>query len=244
MFYYGCHEVKWCGGPGSSRCAKMVWMNTPSKPAGARTPSRDLHSALVDAAEAVLVRDGPAAVTVRAVAAQAGVAPMGVYNRFGSKDGLIDALLVRGFEGLRQAVAGRGELDPLERLRASGVRYRQFALANRQQYLAMFGGALTSGEPSTELKGCAGTAFGELVGHVATAMAAGVLIPADPQGTAQQIWSAVHGAVILEMMGRVLVADPEANYLALLDLLIRGLSRSGGGARGNGFQDDASRRVP
>ncbi|HEY4993338.1 MAG TPA: helix-turn-helix domain-containing protein, partial [Nakamurella sp.] len=53
-----------------------------------RTPSRDIELALVDAAERVLVRDGPGAVTVRAVAIEAGVAPMGVYNRFGGKDGL------------------------------------------------------------------------------------------------------------------------------------------------------------
>src|ERR687893_273816 len=49
-----------------------------------RTPSRDLEAALVDAAERVLVRDGLRGLTVRAVATEAGVAPMGVYNRFGS----------------------------------------------------------------------------------------------------------------------------------------------------------------
>ncbi len=218
-------------------------MSTSPKRAGVRTPSRDLQIALVDAAEAVLVREGPAAVTVRAVATEAGVAPMGVYNRFGSKEGLIEAVLTRGFEGLRQAVAGRGELDPIERLRASGVRYRQFALANRQHYLAMFNSGLGSGEPSSELQACAAGAFQELVGHVATGMEAGRLMPGDPLEFAQQIWSAVHGAVILEMQGRVLSPDPETSYLALLDLLVRGLSKPASGAPGNGFQDDASGRV-
>jgi AcrR family transcriptional regulator len=197
---------------------------TQPTPRAPRTSSRDLESALVDAAEVVLVRDGPAAVTVRAVATEAGVAPMGVYNRFGSKEGLIEALLTRGFDGLAEAVTGRGELDPIERLRASGVRYRLFALANRAQYLAMFGGALATGEPSAELQRCASGSFQQLVGHVATAMQAGRLIGGDPIDIAQQIWSAVHGAVILEMTGRVLTADPEATYLALLDLIIRGLS--------------------
>jgi AcrR family transcriptional regulator len=222
-------------------------MSTPSKGIKrdrARMPSRDLQSALVDAAEAVLLRDGPAAVTVRAVAIEAGVAPMGVYNRFGSKEGLIEALLTRGFEGLREAVAGRGELDPLERLRASGVRYRQFALANQAQYAAMFGGALAIGEPSAELLTCASDAFEELIGHVVTAMEAGRLIPGDPLDIGQQIWSAVHGAVSLEMMGRVKTPDPEATYLALLDLIMRGLTIPGSAAPGNGFQDGASRRVP
>ena len=199
-------------------------MSTSPKRAGVRTPSRDLQSALVDAAEAVLVREGPAAVTVRAVATEAGVAPMGVYNRFGSKEGLVEAVLTRGFEGLKQAVAGRGELDPIERLRASGVRYREFALGNRQHYLAMFGGDLAVNEPSAELKACAAGAFQELVGHVRIGMEAGRLMAGDPLEFAQQIWSAVHGAVTLEIIGRTFAADPEASYRALLGLLIRGLS--------------------
>jgi AcrR family transcriptional regulator len=189
-----------------------------------RTPSRNVETALVDAAEAVLARNGPAAVTVRNVAAEAGVAPMGVYNRFGNKEGLVEALLTRGFDGLRQAVAAHGELDPIDRLRASGVRYRQFALQNPQHYAVMFGGAIPHGEFSPELNECAGGAFQELVGHVATAIAAGRLRPGDPVDIAQQIWSAVHGAVTLEMRGQVQTADPERTYLALLDLIIRGLA--------------------
>jgi AcrR family transcriptional regulator len=203
-----------------------MWAMSTTKRTGVRTPSRELQSALVDAAEAVLVREGPGAVTVRAVAAEAGVAPMGVYNRFGSKEGLIEVLLIRGFEGLRQAVAAHGELDPIERLYASGVRYREFALANREHYAMMFGGPLSSVSPSAELDLCATKAFGELVEHVATAIAAGRLLAGDPQDMAQQIWSAVHGAVTLEMQGKVLTPDPEATYRRLLDMIVRGLAAS------------------
>src|ERR1700685_2438388 len=85
-----------------------------------RTPSANVERELVSAAEAVQVHDGPGGVTVRAVAAQAGIAPMGVYNRLGGKDGLVDALLIRGFDMLRAAVAGGGEPDPLRRLWGCG----------------------------------------------------------------------------------------------------------------------------
>src|SRR5919107_2916599 len=87
---------------------------------GGRTPSRAVEQALVDAAERVLVRDGLAGVTVRAVATEAGVAPMGVYNRFGSKDGLVAAVLARGFESLRAAASASDAPDPVERLLACG----------------------------------------------------------------------------------------------------------------------------
>ncbi|MGH3855747.1 MAG: TetR/AcrR family transcriptional regulator, partial [Pseudonocardiaceae bacterium] len=44
------------------------------------------------------------ALAVRDIAARAGVAPMGVYNRFGSKDGILNALLQQGFDELAAAV--------------------------------------------------------------------------------------------------------------------------------------------
>ena len=43
-----------------------------------RTPSADVERELLSAAEEVLVRDGPSGLTVRAAAARAGIAPMGV----------------------------------------------------------------------------------------------------------------------------------------------------------------------
>src|SRR6201992_1690453 len=68
------------------------------------TRSAHVERELRAAAEAVLVREGPGGLTVRAVAAEAGIAPMGVYNRLGGKDGLGDALLIQGFDRLRAAV--------------------------------------------------------------------------------------------------------------------------------------------
>ena len=192
-----------------------------------RTPSSELEQALVDAAEAVLVRDGPSAVTVRAVAAQAGVAPMGVYNRFGGKDGLVEALLIRAFDLLRAAVETHGETDPLERLLASGRRYREFAVSHPQHYAVMFGQAI-SGDVMTDRVGDqAETAFGALVSHVDYAMTGGAISPGNSFDVAQQIWSTVHGAVALELNGLIKTPDPAATYERLLQLLVAGLTSSG-----------------
>ena len=188
-----------------------------------RTPSADVEASLVRAADAVLRRDGLAGVTVRAVAAEAGVAPMGVYSRFGSKDGLLDVLLIRGFDGLRAAAAARGEADPVERLRSCGVRYREYALANRQYYEAMF--VTAHARPaSDEVAAHACAAFGELVAHVEFGMAAGTVRAGEATDIAQQIWSCVHGAVALELNGIVLTPDPEATFLALLDTITHGVA--------------------
>ena len=192
-----------------------------------RTPSRDLEAALVDAAERVLVRDGLRGLTVRAVAKEAGVAPMGVYNRFGSKTGLIAAVLVRGFDGLAEGIRVRDDVDPLERLSTSGRSYRRFALTHPQHYEAMFGSGADSADRaaafSEELREHSTAAFGVLVDEVSRAMAAGVLRRDDPQQAAQVIWSAVHGAVALELAGVTQVDDPDATFERLLLALVDGL---------------------
>src|SRR6201996_5612750 len=103
-------------------------------PRRTRTPSADVERELLAAAETVLVREGPGGLTVRAVAAEAGAAPMNVYNRLGGKDGLVGALLIRGFDRLRPVldeVAEASHPDMETRLLGSGHAYRAFALANR-----------------------------------------------------------------------------------------------------------------
>jgi AcrR family transcriptional regulator len=189
-----------------------------------RTPSAEVERELVAAAEAVLVRDGPGGLTVRAVATEAGIAPMGVYNRLGGKDGLVGALLIKGFDRLRTAIEAGGEPDALERLRSCGLRYRAFALGSPHFYAIMFEDAIPHEHDSPEVEEHARAAFGALVRNVELAAAAGVISVADPFEAAQQIWSAVHGAVALELKGLVLTPDPEATYRALLEMIIRGFA--------------------
>jgi AcrR family transcriptional regulator len=198
--------------------------NAAQAAARTRTPSADVEQALIDAAESVLSREGRSGLTVRAVATEAGVAPMGVYNRFGGKDGLVEAVLIRAFDGLRVAVAGLGEQDPIQRLVESGRRYRAFALSHPQQYAVMFGNASPGDVLPECVKDRAASAFGELIGHVSYAMAAGAIPAGDAFEVAQQIWSSVHGAVALELNGLVKTPDPAATYEQLLQLLVAGVA--------------------
>jgi AcrR family transcriptional regulator len=191
-----------------------------------RTPSADVERELLAAAEAVLVRDGPGGLTVRAVATQAGIAPMGVYSRLGGKEGLVDALLIRGFDRLRATTEAGTEQDGLERLIGCGRRYRQFGLANPHFYAIMFEQAIPH-DPSDMAMEHATAAFGALVRSVELAAAAGCIVAPDATEVAQQLWDAVHGAVALELKGMILTPDPDATYDALLLTIIRGLATDG-----------------
>lgn len=189
-----------------------------------RTPSARIEGELVSAAEAVLVGKGPGGLTVRAVAVEAGIAPMGVYSRLGGKHGLVDALLIRGFDRLLAAIEASDEPDALDRLRACGRRYREFALANPHFYSIMFEGALPHEHDSDEVAGHAARAFGAVVRSVELAAAAGRIVAPDAAEAAQQVWSALHGAIALEMKGLLQVQDPARAYAALIETLLLGLA--------------------
>jgi len=188
-----------------------------------RTPSAAVERELLAAAEAVLVREGPGGLTVRAVAAEAGIAPMGVYNKLGGKDGLVDALLIKGFDRLRATIEQGREPDMLARLTNCGLRYREFGLANPHFYAIMFEDAIPHEHDNLEVGEHARAAFAALVRIVEVSAAAGLLDAPDPVEAAQQIWSAVHGAVALELKGLVLTPDPLHTYESFLATLIRGL---------------------
>jgi AcrR family transcriptional regulator len=193
-----------------------------------RTPSADVERELLAAAEAVLVREGPGGLTVRAVATEAGIAPMGVYNRLGGKDGLVDALLIKGFSRLRATLeatmADTAEPDLRARFINCGLSYRRFALTSPHFYAVMFEDAIPHEKDNAAVGECAASAFGALVRIVELLSAAGVIAAPDPVEVAQQVWSAVHGAVALELKGHVLTPDPERTYRAFLATLLRGLA--------------------
>ena len=81
-----------------TRGAKAGKKATPTRAARSRPDDTDTRSLLLDAAEALLVEDGYAAVTSRRVGERAGTNPALVHYYFESMDGLFVALFRRGAE--------------------------------------------------------------------------------------------------------------------------------------------------
>ena len=188
-----------------------------------RTPSADVTESLLAAAGELLESEGQEAITVRAVAARAGVAPMGVYSRFGGKDGLLEALFVEGFQELHATINDARGKDARSRLLLGCLAYRDFAVAHPHRYELMFRQMMEL-ELGPEALVEAERTFGQLVGRVEDAQAAGVIRAADPVDIAQLIWNALHGGVSLENSGVTFVRDPGANFAAMVEALIVGLA--------------------
>ena len=102
----------------------------------------DLSRALVDAARRILESEGPAALSLRAVAREAGVSPAAPYHHFKDKCELIEAVAHEGWEELGAAIAKARAAAPSvrEALTSIGVAYVCFARENPALYRVMYDG--------------------------------------------------------------------------------------------------------
>ena len=100
----------------------------------------DLRRALMESADAILERDGPNALSLRAVAREAGVSPAAPYHHFKDKDELLSAIAREGFARLKTALAECrvGEHDPRRKMSDLGVAYVKFAQSHPALYRVMY----------------------------------------------------------------------------------------------------------
>jgi AcrR family transcriptional regulator len=156
--------------------------------------------ALLDAARRLLAEEGASALTVRRLAAEAGLSTMAIYSRYGGKDGIVDALYIEGFERLAEAMRGaRMTKDPIGDLDRCGQAYRSFALANPTSYAVMFQNVVPDFHPSEAAMVTAAQTLDLLAQLVQRAIDAGKFAPGDASALAGLLWAAQHGIVSLEL---------------------------------------------
>lgn len=152
-----------------------------------------MHVTLVNAALAVLQRDGAAALTVRNIAAEAGCSTTGIYTYFGGKHGLVEAIFVEGFDSFDRMVQPALFANDLP---GAGRAYRQWALANHTQYMVMFGRAVPDFMASPQAQERALRSFQDLADAIAR------VAPGDDFfERAYHVFATVHGYVMLELAG-------------------------------------------
>jgi len=95
----------------------------------------DLRRALLEAAMVIIERDGPNALTLRAVAREAGVSPAAPYHHFKDKSELLFAVSKEGFHRLKAAMGS--VVAPIS-THTMGVAYVEFAHANPALYRVMY----------------------------------------------------------------------------------------------------------
>ncbi|THD77019.1 MAG: TetR/AcrR family transcriptional regulator [Phenylobacterium sp.] len=102
----------------------------------------DLRRALVDAARRILEAEGPTALSLRAVAREAGVSPAAPYHHFKDKAELLDAVAQEGWEMLDAAMGkAMAEAEAPDKLTAIGISYVCFAREHPALYRVMYDAA-------------------------------------------------------------------------------------------------------
>lgn len=178
-------------------------VNMPDKTGNGRRPAYhhgDLRRALVDAAMAEAGRGSLANLSLRWLAASAGVSPAAVYRHFPDVEALLAAAAHEAFDRFAaylQAGARTGGDDPAKRLKAMGWAYLRFAETEPGLYSLMFG--RTYSPSHTGLMEAAAHAFRQLTEGLSHLLPEGQM--ADAEKIAGSLWALVHGLADLRARG-------------------------------------------
>lgn len=179
-----------------------------------------LRDDIVDAAIRLLADDTtPSALSLRAVAREAGITAPAIYAHFSGMDELLAVVVTRRFADFAAALdLAESRLpeprEPLSVLRARTLAYCAYGLERRGDYELLFGsGDAYGGVPYENSAG--ETAFLDLVLRVREARP-----DADGQAIAAVLWPALHGLVTVR---RELASFPWPPLGDQVDRLIDGL---------------------
>lgn len=185
----------------------------------------EFRERLIDAAERLFATHGLEAVTMRQLAGALGVSAMTPYRYFADKDAILAAVRARAFN--RHA-------DALEAARASGASdldgsfavggaYVRFALAHPEAYKLMFDLEQPNAAAYPELVAAGERSRATMTAHLSDLIAAGAL-SGDPDLIGHMFWSALHGALQLQLAGLLRAPyDAERLCLALMQALWAGV---------------------
>ncbi|MEZ5166759.1 MAG: TetR/AcrR family transcriptional regulator [Acidimicrobiales bacterium] len=154
-----------------------------------------LRGDLLDAAADLIAETGDV-VSLRAIAARAGVSPTAVYAHFDDHLELLRAAVVHCWEEFAATLAAGvdGIADPFEAFRASGQAYLRFAEEQPGKYRVLFANQVDLGVD----KAVGAAAFDHLVAGV-TAVLEARRDPRDPYFVAIQVHTWTHGIVDLTL---------------------------------------------
>lgn len=156
-----------------------------------------LREDLVSAAQRLLATEPVQALSLRAVAREAGVSAPALYLHFADRRELVWAVLCRQFDELAATAAAAADeaADPRDRLRGWCLAYCRFGLTQTGQYRAMFESwaAERVELPLTQLPGY------KLWHGLLTAVTACGVPDSQAEQVATLTWAGLHGLVSLRI---------------------------------------------
>ncbi len=186
----------------------------------------DLKNALIRSGVEILSTEGVHGLSLRKVAAHAGVSHAAPYAHFADKQALIAAISTEGFRRLYERVQATSEAydhDPQRQFVETAWVYVQFALDDPAHFKIMFSGVLEQEKDYPEFVEMSRKNFQSVVALVESCQAAGLLRPGPADELAVSVWSLVHGFIALTLEGQV--SHVILNRYPLKSLLVRALNQ-------------------
>lgn len=166
----------------------------------------ELHSALLAAARDLLEREGPAALSLRALARAVGVSPMAPYHHFADREALLAAVAIAGFQRLQQEKIETEEANSSARtaLVEGAANYVRFILDNPNLYRLMKGPEFSNRDRHPELQRAAAAPAQALVTLIARLLDEQGMSGFSAEQGAQMLWGLAHGIGTLALDGQLL----------------------------------------
>ncbi len=188
----------------------------------------DNRQRILDAAHAIFAESGLAGLSVRAIAARAGLSTIGVYSHFKGKPGILLALYADGFARLGDAADVPPQVAEGDDLVALLVnRYIDFHRDHPGHYQLMFGMGRDQLGDAAALGPIAKASIERLAGTLRRLLPPD--LPPDAALTVTfRVWVLMHGYVTLrEMAGFRMMADAEwrSEVIAAVRQLLSGEAR-------------------
>ena len=146
-----------------------------------------------------------------------------VFGPRNGKDGLLLAVLTRGFTDRRTAITTPPQLPAQERLQGCARGYRRFAMTWPMTYTVMFAQQHPI-ELDDGVRTAALGAFDTLVDAIVAGQHANIVTDGNPHDIAAQVWACLHGAISLQPTASMIIQNPETNYENLIDTILHGIS--------------------
>ena len=141
---------------------------------------------------------------MRQLAADLGVSPMTPYRYFRDKDDILAAVRTNGFNRFADALeaARAAAASPRAKGAAVGEAYLTFAFEHPHTYKLMFDLNQPDEQNYPALVRAAQRARATMSGYVKDQVAAGLMV-GDPEEIGRMFWAATHGAIVLELAGKL-----------------------------------------
>jgi AcrR family transcriptional regulator len=170
----------------------------------------DFRDRLCEVATRIFAEKGADGFTMRQLATELSVSPMTPYRYFKDKDDILAAVRARAFDQFSEALekAYDSGKTPIERSTAVGRGYEAFARSHPEAYKLMFDVSQPNEQNYPDLVRAGERARKTLTLHLEGLRDAG-LINGDPLLIGTVVWSAMHGALMLQLAGKL---PPEYDF--------------------------------